>query len=180
MQRLSDAKFFSGWIGGFVGSHLSMKLPPSHGLGVGDRVFVTICSPQCSATFQAVAVAKSPTETTLQLETMPKYGEVTEDVRYACEATGGGLTLGSRRYEFEVGDISDKGLGGHVCTEIARGTTVGFEIDGLYGKVGGMAEVRYCRASPHKEGQFRIGLLIVEVGRIDQARWGRMLGTQAA
>ncbi len=180
LQRLSDAKFFSGWVGGFMGSHLSIKFQSSTELALGDRVFVTICSAQCSATFQALAVARSPLETTLLLESAPKYGPVTEDVRYACEAMGGALTVGVRRYPFEIGDISEKGLGGYVDTEIPSGTTMGFEIEGLYGKVAGAAEVRYCRTDPQKEGRFRIGLLIVEVGRIDQARWGRMLGAQAA
>lgn len=180
LQRLSDAKFFSGWVGGFMGSHLSMKFQSASELVTGDRVFVTICSAQCSSTFQAVVIARSPLETTLLLETPPKYGPVTEDVRYACEAMGGALLQGSKRYEFEIGDISEKGLGGFVDAEIARGTKIGFEIEGLYGKVAGQAEVRYCRADNQKGGRYRIGLLIVEVGRIDQARWGRMLGAQAA
>ncbi|RYG68079.1 hypothetical protein EON77_15860 [bacterium] len=180
MQRLSDAKFFNGWVGGFLGAHLSMKMGPQAELHAGDRVFVTICSAQCSATFQAVAISSTLLETTLQLETMPKYGPVTEDVRYACDATGGAILHGSRRYAFEIGDISEKGLGGNIEAEIPRGTTVGFEIEGLYGKVGGKAEVRYCRAAPQAGDGYRIGLLITEVGRIDQARWSRMLGSQAA
>ena len=180
MQRLSDAKFFSGWVGGFLGSHLSMKMPASAELVAGDRVFVTIVSAQCTATFTALVTGRSAVDSQLQLETPPKYGPVTEDVRYATEAMGGAITVGPKRHEFEIGDISEKGLGGYVDADLARGMNVGFEIEGLYGKVGGMAEVRYCRADPTKAGRFRVGLLIVQVGRIDQARWVRMLGAQAA
>lgn len=179
MQRVSDAKFFNGWVGGFLGSHLSMKMSPHSPLEIGDRVFVTICSATCSATFQAIAVAHSSLETTLQLETQPNYGPALEDVRYCCDATGGALIVGARRHTLQIGDISEKGLGGYVDAEVPRGTQVGFEIEGIYGKVGGLAEVRYCRAAPG-ETNYRIGLLITQVGRIDQARWTRMLGAQAA
>ena len=180
LQRLSDARFFSGWVAGALGNHLSVRLAPGSELVLKDRVFVSLASAEFGATFHAEVTGVMPSETSLMIEGTPKYGPATEDVRYCTASMAGCLASGSKRYPIEIGDISSKGLGGHVETEIARGTQVRFDIDGLYGQVGGTAEVRYCRADPVQPGRFRIGLLIIEVGRIDQARWGRMIGAQSA
>ncbi|MER3495393.1 MAG: hypothetical protein C4320_00310 [Armatimonadota bacterium] len=73
-----------------------------------------------------------------------------------------------------------KGIGGTIEVEIQHPGEIRFEIDGLYGPVAGTAEVRYCRADPQDPARFRIGLLILQVGRIDQARWVRMLRNEPA
>lgn len=177
-QRVSDARFFSGWVAGSLGNQLSVRLAPGAELALGDRVFVSLACAQFGATFHAEVTGATASETLLTIEGKPKYGAATEDVRYSTASMTGCLAVGSKRHPMEIGDISSKGLGGHVDSEIARGVQVRFEIDGVYGQVGGTAEVRYCRADPARPGRFRIGLLIVAVGRIDGARWTRMLGEQ--
>ncbi len=180
LQRLSDARFFSGWVSGSLGNHLSLRLAPGGDLALKDRIFVSLAAADFGATFHAEVTGLAGCEATLLIEGTPKYGPATEDVRYSTEAMSGTLLTGARKVDLEIGDISSKGLGGHVGSELARGTSVRFAIDGLYGQVAGAAEVRYCRADHTQPGRFRIGLLITEVGRIDQARWTRMLGSQAA
>ena len=180
LQRLSDARFFSGWVAGFADGHLNVTLPAGCELAAGDRVFVTLNSVHCSATFQATLLPGGDSTRALGLEGVPRFAPPIEDPRYATESMPGTLTLGHRRIEMEIADVSEKGLGGTIDVEVPRGSSVRFEIEGIYGKVGGCAEVRYCRADPTRPGRFRTGLLLIEIGRIDQARWVKMLGAQGS
>ena len=57
---------------------------------------------------------------------------------------------------------------------IPRGTILNFDVDTQFGAVIGKAEVRYCRQEGKESARHRIGLQIVNMGRIENARWVRL------
>ena len=178
MQRLGDMKFFSGWVTSFHEREVLLRLVEETTLEPGTSFHFTVNGPDCSAGFTATLFGVHGDEHVFHIAGPVHFGAPTEEVRYCVEGVVGILQMDGMDVEFVVGDVSRSGIGGYSYTQVERGTKCDFSIDSSFGQIRGSGEVRYCRPDPKDITRYRIGLQVKEIGRIESARWHKMIGME--
>lgn len=179
LQRLSDAKFFSGWAHELNEEILRMRLSTSVQIEIGDLFMAEVHGPTNIALFRASIAIFSGTEATFNVFAPFKFMPSTENVRLSVEGMRGTAIYDGMRVPFEVLDVSPTGTGLLSRQSLPRSSIVDLELDTAFGVVGASGEVRYCRPDTEVIGSFRIGIRLKELGRLERARWNRLF-TEAA
>lgn len=174
MQRLSDAKFFSGWVRTLSDTEIVIDFPGGDWFEAGAKFFVTINGVQTAAAVQATLESQSPGFITLRYDGALRYLNPTEAARRQVTGIIGVLKIDVAEIEIQVTDVSSRGFGGVIDGSLNRGTIVDIEIDTQFGNVSGKAEVRYCRQDSRDSMKHRMGFLFTQLGRIEAARWSRL------
>jgi hypothetical protein len=116
----------------------------------------------------------------------PKYFPPKERVRVKVEGVSARLSVLAMPNEaagehsmysldVEVNDVSHEGAGILCASRLDRGTQISLLVDSPAGPVACKGEVRYCKPEPEHENVFRVGLLLQEMGRLELARWTKMI-----
>lgn len=174
LQRLSDAKFFSGWVRTFSDSEIVIDFPNQDVFERGMKFFVTINGVQTAAVVQATLANQSPGFITLRYDGGLRFLNPTEPARRLVTGLTGVIKLDEAEIEMQVSDVSTKGFGAVIDGSITRGSIVDIEIDTQFGNIVAKAEVRYCRQDTKDSLKHRIGMQLTQMGRIENARWSRL------
>jgi hypothetical protein len=75
----------------------------------------------------------------------------------------------------EVCDGSETGLGFNFFAPLERGSTIQINLDTVCGAVDLLGKVMNCRCVRYDQESYRVGVQIVGMDRISQARWKRVL-----
>lgn len=87
----------------------------------------------------------------------------------------GKITTEYGQQAIEVCDGSETGLGFGYYDQIDRGTTIQISLDTSCGVVDFLGKVMNCRCVRHDQTAYRVGVQILGMDRISQARWKRVL-----
>lgn len=174
LQRLSDAKFFAGWVRTLSDTEIVVDFPGPDAFELGSKFFVTINGVQTAAAVQATLVKHSPGFLTLRYDGALRYLNPTEAARRQVTGLTGVIRLDETEIELQITDVSSKGFGAIIDGSLPRGTFVEIDVDTQFGNVSAKAEVRYCRQDTKDSMKHRIGFLLLELGRIEAARWTRL------
>lgn len=180
LQRLKDAKFFSGWVNDFTDQEVRIRLTSSAECEPGDRFLVEIFGAETVASFQAVISMAFDNNVYLNVLPPVQYRRSTENARLCVSGVMGTVTHEGNEMEVRVADISRAGVGLIVRKAIPRKVTVQLKMSTPAGEVTGEGEVRYCRPDPSGNGTFRTGIRLGELGRLEKARWLRLFESEAA
>ena len=178
LQRISDMKFFTGWVEAINHSQVRIRLKASKTtVARGDRFSVEVAGKEQTAVFigDVGEVVGSMIDLALPrgIALLPKK----ENARVSMFGVRGRLLFEGSEYSVTMVDISDNGLGVLTPSNLERGIVVEFEISTPTGEVRGSGEVRYCRADPDAPNQFRAGIQVSVLDRIERARWNQLLNT---
>lgn len=175
LQRISDARFFSGWVKDFGPTEVRVRAAADFDLQSGDQFMIQLAGKGATAIFRGQLGFTSGRMLNFRITTPVRVVASTEAMRIAVDGMRGTISDDEDTVEVTVVDVSDSGAGIVCKAQPERGSTVRFEFNAPAGEVSGEAEVRYCRPDPETEGQFRVGLMIKLASRLDQAKWSRML-----
>ena len=176
LQRIGDMKFFTGWVEAINHSHVRIRLKPAKvPVARGDKFSVEVAGKEQTAVFVGevtdvlgcIIGLALPRGTTL----LPKK----ENARVSMFGVQGRILFEGAEYPVTLVDISDNGLGVLASTNLERGTIVEFEVFAPLGSVCGSGEVRYSRVDPDSAHQFRAGIQVSVLDRIERARWNQLL-----
>jgi hypothetical protein len=177
-QRVLDAKFFAGWVSDISSSELMLKATTDGTPKAGEDYVVQIHGLEVSAIFRAELTLVNGEELYFfipeGIRLMPPY----EDVRLAVRDLAGTMKVGDDSFVVQVLDVSRKGVGLVAPAEVPRGTSVELALHSPHGPVDCEGEVMYCKPEPGTS-EFRIGILLKPLGRVQQVRWMRMFRTKA-
>lgn len=174
LQRLTDAKFYAGWVRTLSESEIVIDFSGPDEFEPGTKFFVTINGVQAAAAVQATLEGQSAGFVTLRYDTALRYLNPTEAARRQVTGLTGVLRLDGTEIEMQVTDVSTKGFGAVIDGAMPRGTILEVDVDTQFGNVTGKAEVRYCRQDMKDSLKHRMGLVFVQLGRIETARWSRL------
>lgn len=177
-QRLSDAKFFAGWVKDFSAGGILVRTSPSAAVAVGEKFMFQVHGGDASAIFKGTLTIAGADELCFSIVEQIKYLGVNEAVRLLVDGMSGVIETSGGPIEMLVVDVSSKGLGLVCHTQLERGTEYNMHLDCAQGPVSCVGEIRYCKADA--SGQYRIGVLLKEMNRVDQARWQRLILPEAA
>jgi hypothetical protein len=178
LQRLGDMKFFTGWVEAINHAQVSIRLKPSKATVVrGDKFSVEVAGKEQTAVFigEVGEVSGVVIELTLTrgMALLPKK----ENARVSMFGVRGRVLFEGSEFAITLVDISENGLGVISSSNLERGTIVEFEVFTPIGSVNGSGEVRYCRADADSPNQFRAGIQVSVLDRIERARWNQLLNS---
>ena len=175
LQRLADAKFFAGWVRTLSDTEIVVDFAGAEDFEIGSKFFVTINGVQTAAVVQATLENQSPGFVTLRYDGVLRYLAPSEAARRQVTGLTGVIGLDGTEIEMQVTDVSSMGFGAVIEGSLTRGTIVDIEVDTQFGNISGKAEVRYCRQDTQDSMKHRIGVLLTQLGRIETARWSRLI-----
>jgi hypothetical protein len=178
LQRISDMKFFTGWVEAINHAEVRIRLKASHVVAArGDRFSVEVSGKEQTAAFigEVTEVVGSVIALTLPrgMVLQPKK----ENARVSMFGIRGRVMFEGSEYSITLVDISEDGMGLLSSANLERGTVIEFEIFTPIGSVNGAGEVRYCRADQDAPTQFRAGIHVNALDRIERARWNQLLNS---
>jgi hypothetical protein len=174
LQRLPDAKFYSGWVRMMSDSEIVIDYHGHDRFEPNTHFFVSVNGVETAALFPAELISQSTGFLTLRITKEIKYTAPREEARRQIVGLSGVIDLEGTEIEFSVTDISARGLGGVLEGNIPRGSIVNLALETQFGTIKASSEVRYCRRETTESVRHRIGLKILNMGRIETARWLRL------
>lgn len=197
-QRLSDCRFFTGWVQDVYGDRLQVRAHPETLLAMRQSFHFELFGPDNIAAFQAVLqnssgmevyrAGISPEELQLrkkiatasesvfefQLTTVVILRNTDEEARTLTRAA----RVLVRTFEGESSgtmvDASPNGIGVLLDTKLQNSEAVQLQIQTHHGEIACGGQVRYCRPDALIPGSFRAGIRITLMERVDRARWQRI------
>lgn len=179
-QRLRDAKLFSGWIRNFNGPTVVLTLARAAELQPGDEFMFQVFGHGTMAMFRAELSLQAGDQLTFQVIGPTQYRRSKEDMRLLADGITGVLTCDGFDIDVIFVDLSVKGAGVICGQQLTKGSAIELRIDSSQGPILCTGEVVYSKRMSLNDFQFRVGLSVTPRGRIDLARWQRLLLTDAA
>lgn len=194
-QRLSDCRFFTGWVQEVYGDRLQVRAYPETLLVPGQAFHFELFGQENVAAFQAVLQSSTEMEV-YRTGISPEEHELRKQIATASESVfefrlttviilrgtmeeARTLTRAARVWvrtsELELSgtmvDASASGLGVLLESPVPVDEPVHLRIQTHHGEVACGGQVRYCRKDAHVPGSFRAGIRITAMERVDRARW---------
>lgn len=174
LQRVGDAKFFSGWIVDMSAKDATVSLNYEETMEPGDIVVGEVSGRENRALFDATVSKTVEDVVHLEFRRTPRYEPARESSRTLVRNVSGSLSFQGEVVDVSVLDVSAGGVGFCTYAPLPTGATVKLSLDTPYGPVRVSGEVRYCRSDPQRMGLYRAGARVTEMGRLDRARWNKM------
>lgn len=174
MQRLSDAKFYSGWLRSMSESEVVIDFTGGDMFEPGTKFFLSINGVNSAAVVQTQLTSQSPGFLNLRYDGQVKYLNPSEQARRLVTGLTGVIEIAGGEIDMQITDVSVKGFGALIEGVILKGSIVTIQIDTQFGNVTAQAEIRYCRQDSKDSMRHRVGFQITQIGRIENARWGRL------
>lgn len=194
LQRVSDAKMFSGWIEAFVGESLRVNLTTDKPVTAGEDFHLQGVGPTGSMTCQcqviesvrldasriasprATAQKISPqTRVSLKVRSSISVAPAKEEVRHRVSDVIFAVWHEEEQFSAMAVDGSQGGIGAISQVAMPSGTAVKIAFPTDYGEVTATATLRYCRPIPGQEGLYRLGFMFGDLDRINRSKWERFL-----
>ena len=180
LQRLSDAKFFSGWVTDLDDTELRVRLNVSGECEPGDQFLVEIFGNDVNCSFKAGLSVSFDNQAYLTILSPVQYRQATESARLSVSDMFGNVVTEESEIDVRVVDISRHGMGMIVRIPLPKGSQFSYKVISPVGELHGQAQVRYCRLDPSGNGLYRIGARIMDLTRVEQAKWNRLIERDAA
>ncbi|HLP00345.1 MAG TPA: PilZ domain-containing protein [Fimbriimonas sp.] len=174
MQRLSDAKFYSGWLRSMSESEVVIDFAGSEVFEPDTKFFLSINGVNSAAVVQTQLASQTPGFLNLRYDGQVKYLNPSEQARRLVTGLTGVIEIAGGEIDMQITDVSVKGFGALIEGVILKGSIVTIQIDTQFGNVTAQAEIRYCRQDSKDSMRHRVGFQITQIGRIENARWGRL------
>ncbi len=180
-QRLSDARFFSGWATEIAGAELTVHLSAPATLHRDDICMFEVYGVKATANFRGRLSTFADRTATFRMELPIRYLPAQpEDTRLNLRGITGKALWEGVEVAFEVVDGSEHGIGLISDAKLSRGDQVQLVLQTGYGQLVCNGEVRYSRVAEGDGGRFRTGVRLDEMSRVERARWERLLADAQA
>ncbi len=180
LQRLSDAKFFAGWVKDFSRADLVVRTAEPLPVTPNDVFMVQVHGHTSTALFRAVLQHRFEHDLHLAIPEPVRFLTANEPVRISVQGLTATITANGEAVEAKVVDLSARGAGLVTTSEFTRGDKVAVSFSTPLGIVECTGVVRYTKPEPAEDGYFRVGLELDDLGRIEHARWNRLIEQDAA
>lgn len=178
LQRMRDAKFFNGWVKEFdpQNDQISIQVVGSQAtFEPGEAFMLEIHGTDRTVVAKAkVSLASEGIVTFLTLGE-PMSMPPRERARIKVDGVSASLGANGGSIDVELSDISQEGCGVLSSVQVEKGSVISLSIDSPAGPIDCQGEVRYCKTDPEMEGFYRLGVLLQPLGRLEQARWNKMI-----
>jgi hypothetical protein len=180
LQRVRDAKFFTGWITEFDEHEVKVRLGTIDTFEPGDHYLIEVFGPEVDAILQARVRMAFDNQAYFTVHGAVNYRPATENARLKVTGITGHLLFPDFDVEGKVIDISQNGIGMLVRKALPQKSHMQVRLLTPRGEINAEGEIRYCRAETNGSGTYRVGIQLGSLGRLERARWQRLFETDAA
>jgi hypothetical protein len=180
LQRIRDAKFFTGWVTEFDEHEVKVRLSTLDTFEPGDHYLLEVFGPEVDAILQARVRMAFDNQAYFTVHGAVNYRPATENARIRVTGISGVLIFSDFEAEGKVVDISQNGIGMLVRKPLPQKSQMRIRLLTPKGEINAEGEVRYCRAETNGSGSYRIGIRLGLLGRLERARWHRLFETDVA
>lgn len=176
LQRLSDMKFFSGWIQEI--SHVETVVrfkKPAAPIERGDEFSVEVAGKEQTAVLIASVKDIQGDIARLDVKRGPALLPKKEAARVSMFGYPGKVQFEGSEFMFTLVDVSESGLGVMMAADVPKDSEIDFEVTTPLGSVVGKGLVKYCRADDDSPDRKRVGIQLTQFDRIERARWNQLL-----
>lgn len=191
-QRLSDSKFFTGWVEDFGFPSLALRCAPEAELAVGDKFLFELYGEKANCIFigtlevvdgldalKQVSVAEQSAipEITFEFRILSEYRYIQpkESVRKAVQSLTATITRAKGEFEVAVSDVSSTGAGILTSEKFDVGELVQLRVTAMMRTITLQCQVRYSRADRRLAGMYRSGLQFENMNRVDVVSWTKVM-----
>ncbi len=176
LQRISDLKFFSGWVRQVTVDRIKVELKGKPIVATQDRFNVEASIEHATVSFPCDAIDVHGNMLTLDISGEPTLSTPGQEARYQAN----GITVSVHRgdgtpVQAEAVDISANGLGILTYDEVPRFAKTRLAVRGPFAAVECVGMVRYCRQDTVERDAYRIGFEIQFEDRLSKAMWLRLV-----
>jgi len=168
----------AGWVKKLEQHLVVIRLNAYTSLQVGERLNGECSGDGVSARFEGVVASQAGQDVTVYFTNALTYEPSDTTIRIKAEGVDGKLTEGVNTVDLLVMDISPGGLGGIVERPIGMGVLMDMCILKDAEQIRAKVKVMNCRIN--QDGCYRAGFTIVQIGRLDEARWTRLIDRMMA
>jgi hypothetical protein len=171
LQRLTDAKFFSGWVTHLQADAAHVKVNDNPDLEPGQEFAAEAHGADSVARFRGRIEVISEGTAVLKLTSPIHFAAGTEQARYLLDGVTCILHGNGRQLAAEVTDFSVGGIGVRLSRSLYVGTD--FDVEITDGKLSITLEgqVRHCRLDPEYPDRYRAGILLAPDGPEQAYTW---------
>ncbi len=174
MQRLTDARFFRGWVDRSDEDLIVMASEPDLPVDKGDEFQVEIAAQERRVAFRGKLTDRGFGEYHVRLLGDIQLFPTDEEVRIAVQTPTKCCLIGDGEIEGEILDISEAGMGIFIQQPVDRESKYFFQVESVVGRIAGEAEARYCRRLMTPPNTFRAGFRVTIPDRISRGRWAHL------
>lgn len=179
LQRLTDLKFFSGWIKSVASKQVEIELKDSIAVEVGDRFNLEAAVDMANVGLPCMLVRAAGASLHLSVVGDPVFSTPGQEARYrASEITvtisGIGMPI-----KAQAVDLSASGIGISTKTQIPRFARVRLMVQAHSAYFECMGLVRYCRPDTESKDMYRVGFQVEFDDRLSRAMWLRLVQSTA-
>ena len=168
-----------GWTRHLAQDEARVRFRDPIALAAGDEVVAQCYGDGTVATFAGRVLEVAGSEAAIRIVGSVGFATSREAIRIAASGIHGTLTAEDGEFDLLVEDVSPEGVGGLTATVPAVGAVLGLTVRMGAEAVALRVAVMNRRLSPEHEGGCRLGLRIVELARLDAARWNRLIEAMA-
>lgn len=184
--RHKDARFINGWIEFFRGESLLVLTEDASGCEPGDHLFLEAYGHRVKGSADTTLVAVSAddegeensgtTKLSLRLNETIRVTDHNEPSRVLVRGMGAEITFNGTAIRAKVRDVSVNGVGIVSEQEVPKGSEIGIVIGTAMGPIKAQGKVRHVRKA---NDEFRLGIELVQLSRLDGSRWRKLMGEAA-
>ena len=175
LNPIGEERWLAGWVTHLAREESRIRLWNFVPLEIGSRVACECYGQGTVARFFGTVLAQAGQDVAIDLAGSISYAPSDETPRIYASGLGGELVGSDGPSAMTVLDLSPLSLGVLTDREFAAQEHLAMDLPTEMGPVAATVAVANCRPDAESPGYFRLGLNIVEMARLDRARWGRLV-----
>lgn len=194
---MTDGVIITGWVENVFGNQIEVKTSDDVFVQIGEMFRFELHGPKISAVFEAsvagveqydsgssgVSYAISGSSAKVieadwvvlrfTIQGQFRFANAIKAFRVQVKGISVDFKLNGTVVKGDLQDVGEFGFSALIRQEIMPGTKLVADIATTLGNVTASAAVRYC--GPAKDGLYRVGVELQEMGRLDRPRWKRYI-----
>lgn len=179
LKRLNGNTWLAGWVTHLAREESRIRLWNNVPMVLGERVSCECYGQGIVARFQGKVLAQASENLAITVLGSISYAPSEETPRIYASGLVGQLEGPNGAANMNVLDLSPQSLGATVDVEFNIGTVLTMHLSTEMGPIEACVSVANSRPDPALHGHFRVGMHILDIQRLDRARWGRLVSERA-
>lgn len=179
LNRRNSDKWLAGWVTHLARDEARIRLWNHVPFEENEPVAGECYGQGTVARFTGRVFAQANLDVAISLAGSISYAPSDETPRIFASGLAGQLAGREKCATLQVLDVSPLSLGILADNEFDPGEYLTMALPTEMGPVGAKVSVANCREDNENPGHYRIGLHIVDMARLDRARWGRLVSERA-
>ncbi len=175
LQRVSDSRFFNGWIFEIENGTLIVRLNGLDEFEPKQEFFIQAYGDGQTAMFRATFEFRNGPRSSFQLLTTPQTIDSSEAVRVKVADLICTLKIGWFETVCDVIDLSPTGIGLRTMATVEKAEIASVTLSTRFGEIYGKGEVCYSKTIDGLTGSYRVGIELYPLAQPNQTRWSQLL-----